>query len=130
MITFKIHPLTYFILLSICLTGYYIYFLIIIFILIIHDLGHLLLFKLFKIKVRSILILPFGSLINSDLKLNTPSFILFLISIAGIIMQLLLYPLVNLLFNIGLINHLSYQIFMFYNKLIICFNLLPINPLD
>ena len=71
---FKINITTYLLLLSILLCGYFNYLLIISLILIIHDLGHIVFLKLFKIKINNITILPFGSIINSDLKLNTESY--------------------------------------------------------
>lgn len=126
---FKIHPITYLILISVLLSGYFNYFLIISFILIIHDLGHILFIKLFNYKVYDITILPFGSNINSSVNQNSKTIHIFLISIAGIIMQLILYPIFYYL-NLYYINSISYNIFLNYNKLIILFNLLPIVPLD
>ena len=75
---FKINITTYLLLLSILLCGYFNYLLIISLILIIHDLGHIVFLKLFKIKINNITILPFGSIINSDLKLNTESYKIFI----------------------------------------------------
>ncbi len=126
----SINPITYFLLLVILLCGYFNYFLIISIILFIHDLGHLIILKLLNIKVDSIEILPFGSLINTNIGYNIKSIYLFLISISGILMQIVLYLIFYLLFSYGLISDLSYNIFIIYNKLIIIFNLLPIIPLD
>ncbi len=109
--------------------GYFNYFLVISFILIIHDLGHIVLLKLFSKKITEITVLPFGSIIKSNLNLNNDTLEIFLISIAGILMQILLYPLMSLLHPF-FINDISYNIFLNYNKLILIFNLLPIIPLD
>lgn len=128
--TFKISPLTYIITFSVLLCGYFNYFLIIFLILLIHDLGHILLIKRFNYQIESILILPFGSLINSNIKNNIPSYKLFLISIAGIIFQLILAPIFHILYSNGIVNDISYNIFKTYNTIIIVFNLLPIIPLD
>jgi len=122
---FKIHPLTYFILLTVLLAGYFNYFLIISFILIMHDLGHIILFKLFNYQINKITILPFGSIIDTNIKLNDKTMHIFLISIAGVLMQLMLYPIMSLF-----LNTLDHQIFFQYNTIILCFNLLPIIPLD
>ena len=127
---FRIHYITYIILLSVLLCGFFNYFLIIFFILLWHDLGHIIVIKLYGYKINEILILPIGSIISSDIKSNIKSNRLFLISIMGIVNQLLLYPIMLLMYNSGLINSLSYEIFLLYNKLIIGFNLLPIIPLD
>ena len=125
-----IHPLTYIILLSILLCGYFNYFLIISIILIVHDLGHLFFMKLFHIYINKIEILPFGSMIHTDIKYNIESNKLFLISSGGVLFQLILNIIFYLLIKYSLLSNYSYQIFLTYNKLIIIFNLLPIIPLD
>jgi stage IV sporulation protein FB len=127
---FKIHPLTYLIMLSVFICGYFNYFLIISFILLFHDLGHILLIKLFKYHLNYIEILPFGSIINSDINSSIKSTRLFLISIIGIFNQCLLYIIFYYLSSIGFINDISYSIFLRYNSLIIIFNMIPIIPLD
>ena len=55
---------------------------------------------------------------------------MFLISSGGVLFQLILYIIFNLLLKYSLISNYSYQIFLTYNELIIIFNLLPIIPLD
>lgn len=125
-----VNPLTYFILFLFLICGYFNYFLIISFILLMHDIGHLIMMKLFKVEIMSIEILPFGSIINTSIKYNLNSNKLFLIASSGIFMQLILYIMFNWLFEINIINNISYNIFLIYNKYIILFNLLPIIPLD
>ena len=127
---FSIHSLTYIIILSVLLCGYFNYFMTISIILLIHDLGHIILLKAYKYKINKITILPFGSIINSNINTSIKSSRLFLISIMGIMMQLVLYVIFYYLYNYLLINDITYNIFLFYNKLIIIFNLLPIIPLD
>ena len=86
--------------------------------------------KLFNIKIYHITIMPFGSLINTNIKYNINSNKLLLISLGGIINQIFLYIIFYLLFKISVINELSFKIFLDYNYLIIIFNILPIIPLD
>jgi len=86
--------------------------------------------RIYKIKIYKIEILPFGSIIDTNINYNLNSNILFLISIAGILMQLILYLVFGALFSLRLISEISYNIFLTYNKLIILFNSLPIIPLD
>ena len=126
----KVHYITYLIVLITLLCGYFNYFFIISLILIIHDLGHIIILKKFKIKIYDINIFPFGSIINTKINYNLNSNILLLISIAGIIMQLFLYLILYFLFSLNFISTLSYNIFLTYNKLIIIFNIIPIIPLD
>ena len=86
--------------------------------------------KLFKIKIINIEILPFGSIINTYINYNLNSNKILLISLGGIINQLLLYLIYYGLFRLGFINNISYGIFLYYNRLIILFNMFPIIPLD
>lgn len=125
-----VNPLTYLILFLFFICGYFNYFLIISIILFIHDLGHIIVMKVFKINIISIEVLPFGSVINTNIKYNLNSNKFLLISLAGIFNQLLLYAVFYLLFLSGVINDISYNIFLIYNKYIIFFNLLPMIPLD
>lgn len=110
--------------------GYFNYLVIIIFILFFHDLGHIFIIKILKYKINKIEIYPFGGIIKTNIGLNSRSIDIFLISIAGIMMQLILFLIFNILFKLGFISLLSYNIFNKYNLLILLFNLLPIYPLD
>lgn len=125
-----IHPLTIILALILFLCGRFNYFFIIASIIFIHDLGHLITMKIFKISVSKLIILPFGSIIESNIKLSEKTIIKFLISISGVIFQIILFIIANILFKYNLINTISLDIFNKYNKLIIIFNLLPIIPLD
>ena len=111
---YKIHPLSYVIALIAFFTGQfrnYILFMIIIFI---HEAGHIITSCFFKWKIKKIIILPFGCLSIFNEKINKPLYQEFIISIMGIVFQMIcLFP-----FN------------RYYNYLIIIFNLLPIYPLD
>ena len=127
---FKVHPLTYGILFTVLASGYFNYFLIIAFILTIHDLGHIICLKLFNYQISKISVLPFGSIIDTNINPSAKTSEVFLISVAGILMQLILYPVMSALNSAGIINHISYHIFLNYNKIILLFNLLPIIPLD
>ncbi len=129
-IIFRVHFLTYILILLVMLCGRFNYLLIISFIILFHDLGHIIVMRIYKIKINRIVILPFGSIIDSGIKYNEESYIKFFIGIAGVFNQLILYLLFYYLYRYGLISYLSYCIFLKYNKYIIVFNLLPIYPLD
>ena len=77
---FKINPVTYFLLLSILLCGYFNYFVVIFVILFFHEIGHMMMIKLFNEKIKKIEILPFGAIIKMDMQANISSIKLFLIS--------------------------------------------------
>ena len=89
-----------------------------------HEIGHIIVIKVLGYKINSIKILPTGGIIDTNINLNIKSNHLFLISIAGILMQILLLKI------IPYSNSYSYQIFYKLNISLIIFNLLPINPLD
>lgn len=127
---FKINPVTYFLVLSVLLCGYFNYFLVIFIILFFHECGHLLIIKLFKLELAKIEILPFGAIIKLDLQSNISSVKLLLISSFGVVMQMFLYVPFLFFYNNGFITELTYNIFLTYNKFIILFNIMPIVPLD
>lgn len=116
--------------LSFLLCGYFKYLVIIALILLFHDLGHILVLKRLKYKVYKIEILPFGANIETNMGLNSSSKDIFLVSIAGVLMQIFLYFLFFLIYNFGYMSELFFNIFLKYNTLLIIFNLLPIYPLD
>ena len=70
---FKINPVTYFLLLSILLCGYFNYFVVIFVILFFHEIGHMMMIKLFNEKIKKIEILPFGAIIKMDMQTNISS---------------------------------------------------------
>ena len=127
---FRVNPFTYFLILIVLLCGYFNYFLVILVILFFHEMGHILVIKLFHKRIKSIDILPFGAIIKLDLETNISSFKLLLISLSGIMMQALLYVPFFYLDKCGLISRLTYNIFLTYNSLILLFNMIPMVPLD
>ncbi len=127
---FKINVFTYLFFLLSILSGYYKDIFIIYLILFIHELGHYFLMKLNNIEVKSIVFYPYGGIIKSNMLINTNSYKILLISLGGIINQLILYIIGYLLFKINIIDLNIFNLFIKYNTLIIIFNLLPITPLD
>ena len=110
----SIHPLSYIFSIILFLMGYfnsYITFMIIVFI---HELGHIITGIIFKWEIDKIIILPFGCLTKFNVIINKPIKEEFIISIMGIIFQILF----------------TYRINNYYNIIIIIFNLIPIYPLD
>ena len=112
------NPLFYICALICILTGYIKIFVLTMFIIFIHELGHILISRLFKWKVNKIIILPFGGLIIFNERIDTNLKEEFLITLAGPLIQLI----VTLLINNSLLNNISYTLLIF--------NLLPIKPLD
>lgn len=128
--TFKINIFTYIFLIFSMLSGYFREMFIVFMILIVHELGHFFLMKLMNIKVFSITIYPYGGMIKSNMLINTNSLKVILISLGGIISQLLVWLFIFILNRIHFLDIYYYDIFFKYNLCIIIFNLMPIYPLD
>lgn len=81
--------------------------------------------KLLGYKINNIKFSIFGGIINTNININIRSIHLFLISISGIIFQLILF----FVFPKD-INYYNYNIFINLNTSLVIYNLLPIFPLD
>lgn len=127
---FKINIFTYIFLILSMLSGYGREMLIVYFILIVHELGHYILFKYYNINVNKITLYPYGGMIDNNMLINTNSKKVLIISLGGIFIQIVLYLILYLLFKVGFIDYNFYKMFFKYNLYIILFNLIPIYPLD
>ena len=126
----KINYYTYFLLISAILCGVFKECLILFSIVLIHELGHIIMIKYFHYKIKEIEILPFGGITKIEKDLNSAINKEIIISISGIMMQLVLFIILSFLKNHNLINLNIYYLFLKYNFSILIFNLLPIIPLD
>ena len=115
---FKIHPLTYIVCLIFIFLGYFNLYLCFFIVLIVHESGHILFSLIFKWKIKQIIFMPLGLLLKFEDNLNKPLIEEFIISIMGIIFQLV------------------FILFIHNNKIIIVsniillFNIIPVYPLD
>lgn len=116
---FKIHPLYYIVAFICFLTGHFKQFIIFSSIIIIHELGHFTAALVFKWKIESLILLPFGGVTIFKEYIDKPLKEELLIALAGPLFQIIFF----LIFK-------ENQLFANYNKFIIMFNLLPIFPLD
>lgn len=107
----KIHFTTFIMLLLSYVFNYHVEYIIFFFLVLVHELGHLLMIKLYRYKFISLTIMPFGCIIDYEYKRRES----LLVSIAGILVNLLLFYL---------------DFFREYNLLIVLINLIPIYPLD
>lgn len=122
----KINILTYYFLLLLFLCGFIKNGLIILFIVIFHEFGHVLFIKLFKYKIIDITIYPFGGITKIDKDVNTPTNRELLIASGGILAQFFLFLLIYFI----PLNYLTKDLLFKYNLSIMLFNALPIIPLD
>ena len=92
-------------------------------IVLLHEFGHVFICILFKYKIISINIYPFGGITKIDKHLNDSFFHDIFLASGGIIVQLLILLL-------GKINIINNPYLLDINYKILIFNLLPIIPLD
>lgn len=126
----KINYLTYFFILSAVVCGMFKECLILFSIILLHELGHVITVVYFKYKIDYIEIFPFGGITKIRKDINSSINKEIIISLAGIFMQLVLFVILSILWQINLIDNSIYLIFKKYNLSILVFNLLPIIPLD
>ena len=105
-------------------------FMIIFNIIIIHELGHFSIAKLFKWKIENITIYPFGGCVKFSEKINKPLYQELLILLGGPLFQIVLFVIITIIFNNSLLSYRNYILFKNYHQTILLFNLLPIYPLD
>ncbi len=127
---FNIHTSTYFLILSFLITGFIKNIILIYFIVLFHELGHILIIKLLGYKILRIDIYPSGGITRIDKKINTKISHDLLIASFGILFQLALYLVFYFLSSFSFIRSSTYELFFTYNTTILIFNLLPIIPLD
>lgn len=101
------------------ITGSFKPFLFIFLLVLIHELGHIFMAKLFGFKIISVTLFPFGALTKLDMKINDSIFKDLLIALAGPTFQMIGYSFLKTYFDFHEIHYF-----------LLMFNLLPIYPLD
>ena len=95
-----------------------------------HELGHFTIAKILNIKVKKIIIYPFGGMTKLDTLINQKIEKELLVALSGIIFQFIYYLIICYLYKINLIREYTINLYTLYNNEMIFFNLLPIYPLD
>lgn len=113
----RIHPFFYFFTLICLFNGLFKDYIYITFIVLFHELGHILIGLYYKWDIKKIVVLPFGGLTIFNNLVNVKLKEEFLVAIAGPIFQLCLFFINN-------------SKFTYYNKMLLIFNLIPIIPMD
>ena len=120
----------YLILILSFLCGYFKNIIILYLIIIVHELGHIFFIKIFNKEIISIKIYAFGGISKYNGLVNHNIFSELLISLGGILNQLLLFIVFYILNKYGLINNNTYKLFVNNNISLIIFNLIPMIGLD
>lgn len=126
----KISYMLYIIIFLSLLSGLFKDILCLFLIIILHELGHIISSLYYKWKIDNIKIGVCGGYITYDEIIDKPFKEEFIISISGILMQMILYIIFLLLFKNLIIDERLYFMLNKYNNAIILFNLLPVIPLD
>lgn len=126
----KFHYTYYILSISFILCGYFCNLLIFTSIILIHELGHVFMAKVNDYDIKQITIYPYGGLVEIDSKINTQIYKELMVSIGGILIQLIYFVVVLFFNRIGYIREYIFNLFVMYNSSILFFNLLPIYPLD
>lgn len=119
---FKIHPLTLLTTFIILLCGYFKYYIIMMLIIFIHEIGHIIAGYIFKFKIIKTVILPFGCITYFKTDLNTKTYKEFVVTILG--------PIFQIIGSIILYIITKNDLVLFFNKIILILNLIPVIPLD
>ncbi len=124
----QISYLTYIFILICLFCGFIKNILIIFFICLFHELGHIFFIKIFKYQIIKIEILPFGGYTEIHKRINSNITKDLIISLGGILFQVILFIFLFILKDY--FNIITYNLFIKYNMFILFFNLIPIIPLD
>lgn len=126
----EFHYTYLFIALSFIITGHVKDLLVFTSIIIFHELGHYLMARINKVKVKKITIYPFGGITTLDTLINININRELLIAMGGILSQSIYMIIIIILYKYGFVREYIYNLYTRYNNSILYFNLLPIVSLD
>ena len=126
----EFHTSFYFVVISFLITGYYANLFVFVSLILVHEFGHYIVAKILGVKVKKIIIYPYGGMTKLEDKINLRIDIELLIACTGIIMEYIFFMFILILYKYGLVREYIFNLYKIYNTRIIVFNLLPIYPLD
>ena len=115
---------------SFILTGHFANLLIFTSIIIVHELGHFIIAKINSLNVEKMIIYPYGGMVKMNNPINIKINTELLVSISGILFQIIYYIIVYYLYQKGIMREYIFNLYKTYNDSMLVFNLLPIHPLD
>ena len=92
-------------------------------IIVVHEFGHIFCGLFFSWKIDRVIILPFGGLTIFNTLINTSLIEQFFVSLMGPLFQVLYFLILSYFFKLN-------NTIVFFNYMVLFFNLLPIYPLD
>ncbi|MBD3107843.1 M50 family metallopeptidase [Bacillus sp. AGMB 02131] len=126
----RIHPTTWVIMAIAILTAHIYEMLMLLAVVLVHEMGHACAAAHFKWRIKSITLLPFGGVLDTEEHGNRPLKEDLMVILFGPIQHLVLFLLVYLAYISGVADYETYVTFLYINSTICLFNLLPIWPLD
>lgn len=125
-----IHPMLWFIALIAIMTAQFQTLLLLFWIVLWHELGHVFAAHLFSWRVKRVLLLPFGGVAEMDEHGNRPFYEELIVTIAGPLQHLIIFFIAYIAHHANVISSEMYRQLLEYNLSILLINLLPIWPLD
>ena len=126
----RIHPTTWVIMAIAIVTSRFYELLMLMTVVLIHELGHACAAAHYKWRIKSITILPFGGMLDTEEHGNRPLKEDLIVILFGPIQHLWLFLITYLAYTAGFVEYETYSTFLYVNSAICLFNLLPIWPLD
>ncbi|MFC3039268.1 site-2 protease family protein [Virgibacillus xinjiangensis] len=125
-----VHPILMVFIVISFLTGTFVELAAILSIVFFHELGHYTVAKLFKWRVESIILWVFGGIMETDEHGNRPVREEALVTLAGPMQHVFIYIFIYIVSTFHLFPESIVELLMYYNTVILLFNLVPIWPLD
>lgn len=127
-----IHPILIIFIIISFVTGTFMHLFVILIIVLIHELGHYSMAKFFKWRIKRVMLWIFGGVMETDEHGSRPVHEELLVTIAGPLQHVFIYFLLylNSFNSVQLVSIPIVDMVLYYNTLILIFNLLPIWPLD
>ncbi|WP_284139720.1 MULTISPECIES: M50 family metallopeptidase [unclassified Virgibacillus] len=126
----RIHPILYVFIVISFVTGTFIQLFIILSIVFIHEAGHFFAARWFQWRVSEIKLWVFGGVMRTDEHSNRPLYEDIIVTIAGPLQHIFIFLVCVMCTYYQLLSPTVVEMILFYNGVILLFNLLPIWPLD
>ncbi|MGC4375820.1 M50 family metallopeptidase [Fictibacillus sp. Mic-4] len=126
----KINPLFWLVIGLALMTGHFRQMILLFLIVFFHEMGHFMGAHLFQWRIKKVELLPFGGVAEVDEHGNRPFQEEFIITILGPLQHIWMIGVSFLLWHFGVWTNSEHEWFLHMNMTIVCFNLLPIMPLD
>lgn len=125
-----LHPSIWFIFILSIMTGMFFEITIIFLIVSWHEFGHYLMAKHFKWDIRRITLWIFGGVMETEEHLNKPMKEQLFVTVSGPLQHLFIFIILLLIQTFDSVDPDLINFAFRYNSLILCFNLIPVWPLD